>query len=412
MNILNVSTYDIGGGAAIAAYRLHRGLRAAGHDAHMLVARKMSDDWTVQGPSNGFAKALAMVKLPVAAAALRMQASGSVLGYRSMSLFPSRAHHRINAGLADVVNLHWVNDEFLSIEAIGKIQKPLVWTLHDMWPLCGTEHYADMSVWTQAAHASHTQPSTAPQKKLDRWVWQRKRKAWTSPIQVIAPSTWLADCARKSALFANQPITVIPNAIDTDRWDVVDKRWARDLLGLPQDVPLVLFGAMGGTGDARKGFDLLERALHHCTDRKMAFDLVVFGQSEPRQHADWGRPVHFVGRLSDDVSLRLVYGACDVLVIPSRADNLPNTGVEAQACGLPIVAFDVGGLRDIVSHQCTGYLAASEDCQGLAEGIAWVLGQGEGAFNLSRVCRQHALDHYAQDVVVGRYMHVYRQAVR
>jgi glycosyltransferase involved in cell wall biosynthesis len=405
MNILNVSTYDIGGGAAIAAYRLHQGLRACGHDARMLVARKLSDDWTVDAPSGGIAKALTMAKLPAATMALRLLGSAPS-GYRSMSLFPSCAHRRINAAPADVVNLHWVNDEFLSIEAIGRIDKPLVWTLHDMWPLGGTAHYTDISTWAGPAPSS---AQLAAASALDRWVWRRKRRAWRRPIHVVAPSNWLADCARRSALFADQPITVIPNAIDTTRWSTVDKRWARAMLGLPQDVPLVLFGAMGGTSDARKGFDLLTHALRYCAERKTAFELVVFGQSEPRTRADWGCPVHFVGRLGDDVSLRLVYGACDALVIPSRADNLPNTGLEAQSCGLPIVAFDVGGLRDIVSHQRTGYLAASEDCQGLAEGIAWSLGQGDGASALSQACRQHALDHYAQDVVVAQYLNVYRQ---
>lgn len=412
MRILNVSTYDTSGGAAIAAYRLHRGLRAAGLDARMLVARKFSDDWTVKGPAGNAAKACQLLKLPLSGLAMKLQKS-STPGYRSPSLFPSGAVQRaIDRDSAEVVNLHWINDEFLSIEAIGRIRQPLVWTLHDMWPMTGVSHYTAMSQGVLSPPSS-TQEARPILFDFDRWAWRRKQKAWRRPIHVVTPSRWLADCARQSQLLRHQPVTVIPNPIDTRMWDVVDKAWARSLLGLPQGVPLVLFGAMGGTADPRKGFDLLERALKHGAQRDRPFELVVFGQSEPRERGEWGRPVHFMGRLSDDVALRLLYGACDVLVIPSRQDNLPNTGVEAQACGLPVVAFDVGGLRDIVRHEQTGFLARQDDCAGLAYGIEWVLGLGDQrAREMSAACRSHALSSYAQDVVVRQYLDVYQQVAR
>lgn len=411
MRILNVSTYDTSGGAAIAAYRLHRGLRAAGHDSRMLVARKFSDDWTVDGPVGNAAKACQLLKLPLSGLALKLQKS-SAPGYRSISLFSSGTVQRaIDRDNAEVVNLHWINDEFVSIEAIGRIRKPLVWTLHDMWPMTGASHYTDMPQGVLS-------PSSGGDSRhmlfdFDRWVWRRKQKAWCRPIHIVTPSRWLADCARQSVLLRDQPVSVIPNPIDIRAWDVVDKVWARSILGLPQDVPLVLFGAMGGTADPRKGFDLLEGALQRSSLRDQHFELVIFGQSEPRQRGNWGRPVHFMGRLGDEVSLRLLYGACDVMVIPSRQDNLPNTGVEAQACGLPVVAFDVGGLRDIVRHEETGFLACEDNCQDLARGIEWVLGMSEPrARALSAACRSHALSTFSQDAVVRQYLNVYQQAVR
>lgn len=155
------------------------------------------------------------------------------------------------------------------------------------------------------------------------------------------------------------PIRVIPYPIDLNVWAPSDQAQARALLGLPDDQPLVLFGAMGGTADPRKGADLLLAALQ-CLPSQVAgtpleqLQLVVFGQSRPAQPPDLGFPIHYSGHLHDDLSLRLLYAAADVFVMPSCQDNLPNTGLKAHACGTPVVAFRTSGLVDIVDDHITG----------------------------------------------------------
>jgi glycosyltransferase involved in cell wall biosynthesis len=186
---------------------------------------------------------------------------------------------------------------------------------------------------------------------------------------------------------------------------------ARQILGLPADGHLLLFGTFGENSAPHKGFDLLQSALKHLRDQMDGLQLVVFGQNEPRKPIELGFPTHYMGHLHDDVSLRMLYNAVDVLVIPSRKDNLPNTGVEAMACGTPVVAFDTCGLPDIVKHQETGYLAKAFDTEDLARGVQWVLQDSERYAKLSTQARDDAVARFSYPVVARQYMQVYESAV-
>lgn len=229
-------------------------------------------------------------------------------------------------------------------------------------------------------------------------------------MHIVTPSRWLADCVRESPLMCDWPVSVIPNPIDTERWRPIDQTLARVLLGLPNNVPLLLFGAMGGSRDPRKGFDLLQAALQHLRGQIQGLELVVFGQLRPKDPPDLRFPVHYTGHLHDDLSLRVLYSAADALVVPSRVDNLPNTGVEAMACGTPVVAFDVCGLPDIVVHGQTGYLARPFDSEDLALGILWVLGDAERGAALGRAARARAEREFSYERVAAMYTEVYARA--
>ena len=209
------------------------------------------------------------------------------------------------------------------------------------------------------------------------------------------------------------PVSVVHNPIDIERWKPVDQRQARDLHGLPTDRPLLLFGAMGGGRDPRKGFDLLLSALSHLRDESKVrgLELVVFGQTAPKSKRDLGFPVHYVGHLHDDISLKVLYSATDAMVISSRQDNLPNSGVEAQACGTPVVAFDVGGLSDIVEHEHTGYLATPFDTEDLAKGILEVLSQRKFGC-LGSLARDRAVERFSYPTVAEQYQQIYHSAIR
>jgi glycosyltransferase involved in cell wall biosynthesis len=349
-------------------------------------------------------------------------------------------HHSFNAqntGLlshpivaqSDIVNLHWIgrllNNETVSIEEIGKLEKPLVWTLHDQWAFCGAEHYTSPPLPGETASSDERfadgySPASRPAHEsgpdLNRRTWLRKRRAWRRPIHVVCPSHWLADCARRSTLMGDWPITVIPNPIDLTVWAPCEQAQARALLGLPADPPLVLFGAMGGGADPRKGADLLLDALQRLRSQVAGtplqqLELVVFGQSRPAEPPDLGFPIHYSGHLHDDISLRLLYVAADVFVISSRQDNLPNTGLEAHACGTPVVAFASGGLVDIVDPQITGALAEPFDPHSLAVAIRWVLEDPQRRRQLGAAARQRAERLWDPARVAGFYAEMYRQAL-
>jgi glycosyltransferase involved in cell wall biosynthesis len=329
----------------------------------------------------------------------------------SPEVLRSRWPQRLNNSNADVINLHWIGYEMISVADIARFQKPVVWTLHDMWAFCGAEHFTEDFRWREG-YLRNNRPVHESGFDLDRWTWKRKSNHWRRPIQIVAPSHWLADCARQSALMREWPVSVIPYAIDTEAWHPVDKQLARKILGLPVDSPLLIFGAIGGTRDPRKGFDLLKGALDHLRGEIQGLELVVLGQTPPMKPTDLGFPVHYAGHLHDDISMSLFYSAADALILPSRQDNLPNVGIEAQACGTPVVAFNACGLPDIVEHKETGYLAKAFDTQDLAEGIRWVLADTGRRARLSSQSRNAAVAKFSYPVVAEQYLRLYETVAR
>ncbi len=300
----------------------------------------------------------------------------------------------------------------LSVGEIGRLNKPVVWTLHDMWAFCGAEHYAqdDHVSRFKRGYSRENSPESEKANDLNRRVWARKRKRWRKPVHIVCPSRWLASCAKESVLFAGWPVTVIPYPIDLTVWHPVPRAVAREALGLDPSARIVLLGAPGGLVDPRKGADLALEAFSRLVQRGDAPDqLLVFGQSAEAGHGEQPLPARFLGSLQDDLSLVLAYSAADVFVLPSRQDNLPNTGIESLACGTPVVAFDVGGLPDIVDHLRTGWLARPFDTENLAAGIAWVLGDRERAKQLGVAAREMAVHRFSGSTIADQYVAVYRE---
>jgi len=210
------------------------------------------------------------------------------------------------------------------------------------------------------------------------------------------------------------PVTVIPNPIDTDIWKPLSQSIARELLGLPAAIPLLLFGAVGGTNDPCKGFSVLQEALSRMRSEPMAKDieLIVFGEGEPRYPVDLGYPVHYVGHIHDDLTLRILYSAADVMLVPSAIEAFGQTAAEANACGTPVVAFDTSGLRDIVEHRRNGYLAEAFDPEDFAAGILWVyqkLAATKERFKAD--VRETAVKRFDYRVVAPQYQRILSRAV-
>jgi glycosyltransferase involved in cell wall biosynthesis len=377
----------------------------------MCVNVRASGDWSVKGPTSKLAMAMGRIRPQLVVPLRALLRTGNPI-IHSPAIIPSTWPQRLKAADTDVVHLHWVQGEMLSVEDIGRIRKPIVWTLHDMWAFCGAEHYTDDLRWREGYRPGN-RPAYESGFDLNRHTWQRKRKHWRWPMHIVCPSQWLADCVGASALMADWPVSVVPNPLDTDHWCPIEQRLARDLLGLPLDAPLLLFGAMGGGRDPRKGFDLLLAALEQlrAEPNLQEMQLVVFGQLAPRESPELGFPIHYTGHLHDGLSLRVLYSAADLLVVPSRKDNLPNTCVEAHACGTPVVAFRTGGLPDIVDHQRTGYLAQPFEPHELAAGIRWVLDDPSRRQALGHTARQRAVQLWNPARVAGLYAEVYRQAM-
>jgi len=283
--------------------------------------------------------------------------------------------------------------------------------LHDMWAFCGAEHVAWDDRWKDG-YRSNNRPNHESGLDLNRWTWNRKCKHWVNPLQLVTPSRWLGACVKSSNLMRNWPLDIIPNCLNLDQWKPEDKNSSREILGLPKDRRYILFGMHGGNAAHHKGFDLLIESLASLKTSFVNLELVVFGQMAPENEPNYGIPVRYMGNLNDDITLKMLYSASDVMVIPSRQDNLPNTGVESLACGTPVVAFNTCGLPDIVKHQETGYLAEPFNPQDLAKGIVWVLEDKARLQQLGLNARQHALEHFGNDFVANRYVAIYKKTIK
>jgi glycosyltransferase involved in cell wall biosynthesis len=372
----------------------------------MWVNKATAGDWTVEGPTSKVAKALSALRNHAVRPLTKTLKTGNPI-IHSPAIIPSQWVKRINDSDADIVHLHWVHGEMLSIADIGRVRKPIVWTLHDMWAFCGAEHYTEDDRWRDGYRRGN-RPLHESGFDLNRWTWRRKRKHWQQPMHIVTPSQWLADCVRTSVLMRDWPVDVISYPIDIDRWCPIEKKLARSLLRLPQNVPLLLFGAMGGGRDPRKGFDLLINALSELDTQIPSLELVVFGELEPESKSDLGFKIHYAGHLYDDISLRVLYSAADVFALPSRLDNLPLTCMESLSCGTPVVAFNVCGPPSMIEHKKTGYLADAFDSDDFAKGIKYLIDD-----SVSGVVRESARDYakifFEPRAVANQYLDIYQQ---
>lgn len=410
MKIIHISHSDSFGGAARAAYRIHKALQQQGIDSIMWVNHAQTGDYSIKLPTSPWHQTFNRIRLFLSRKLTKTLKNGNPI-LHSPALLPSGWPQRINASDADLINLHWINFEMLSIEDIARIKKPIVWTLHDMWAFCGAEHLAYGHRFMEG-YLPDNRPSYESGFDLNRWVWNRKLKSWKYPMQIITPSHWMAECVKKSVLMHDWPVSVVPNALDTSNWQPVEQHIARRLLELPIDGPIILFGALGGGRDHNKGADLLFDALNHLRGKMPGLQLLVFGERSPEKTPVIGFPIHYLGHLNDDLSLKLAYSAADVMAVPSRQDNLPTTGIEALACGTPVIAFNTCGLPDIVTHKKNGWLAKAFDTEDLAAGIQWILEDNDRKKELSKQARTDAVDRFSYPVVAKAYLSLYERVLK
>lgn len=405
--VLHLSSFDVVGGAARAAYRIHQGLLGIGANSQMLVQYKVGGDRAVEVTEG---KVITRGRSLIDSAPLKQYPQRQQLF--SPQWVPDAIASKVAQLNPDIINLNWVCNGFLRVETLAKLNRPLTWTLQDMWAFTGGCHYSQGCDRYQDSCGNCPQLQSDREADLSRSVWQRKAKAWKSlNLTVVAPSEWMAKCASASSLFKNVRVEVIPFGLDIAVFKPVEARVARELLNLPQDKQLVLFGAIDATGDLRKGFHLLQAALRNLSQSGWGdrIELVVFGSSKPDKPIDLGFPVHYLGKLQDDLSLRLAYAAADVMIAPSIEEAFGQTASESLACGTPVVVFTNTGLKDIVDHQQNGYVASYCDTEDLAKGIAWVLEDSERHQHLRHAAREKAEREYAMEVQAHRYLSLFHE---
>lgn len=412
MKVSLVNMYDLDGGAARAAHRLHGGLQEIGVASTYYVNKKSSDESTIIGPTTKISRAIASIRPSLNAFPLSLYSQREPSTFSTGLFSDTRLIKLLNK--SDVVNLHWFSSGLLSIEAISKINRPVVFSLHDSWLLTGGCHVPGKCERFFDSCGECPQLKSSHAFDLSRIVWLRKKRAWGGKqFTLVTDGRWLADNARKSPLFEGCNIETINPGLDLNRFKPLDKQVCRDVLGLPSNCSLVLFGAMSATVDKNKGYQLLLPALNHLSTEghSSSIRLLVFGASKSTGLTELNIPVHFTGRLHDDISLSILYSAADVMVVPSIQECFGQTASESMACGTPVVAFDTTGLKDSVDHEINGYLAKPFDITDLANGIKWVLENKDRWNKLSRNAREKAVKCFSISTYTNNYLNVFQKTI-
>lgn len=405
MKVAIISQTDAGGGAGLAAGRLHSGLRRTGFESQMLVSAlsSQSDCFTNKLPSGNrtvrIGRRILREVLPK-------------LGLRNLDALESFgwARHPEFAS-CDIVNYHNLHGDFFSYAALPRLTaaKPAVLTLHDMWAFTGHCIYSfECNRWKDGCGAC-LYLNTYPEIPRDatRIEWKLKKRAFQrSRLSIIAISRWMEQQVRQSYL-RNFPIYNIPNGIDLTIFRPLDRTQCRQLLGLPDNKRLILFAAADVT-DRRKGMDLLVQALKAISPAlKSKTSLLIMGKSVHFRELELGLDVFEMGYVHDDRLKAQIFSAADVFAFPTRADNLPLVLQESMACGTPLVSFDVGGVADLVRQGQTGFLSAAEDSVGFQRNLERILLDADLRSQLGRSCREIAEKEYDILLQVKRYTEVF-----
>lgn len=412
MRITHLNVWDLAGGAARAAYRLHTGLRRAGHSSKMVVQYRQSADPDVicfQPPSQPGIKLRRALKQRylVQQIGANSRVPGASLFSDDRSSQNAEVLRQIPA--CDVLNLHWMSGFIDYREFFGSLPEsiPVVWTLHDMNPFTGGCHFdSGCERFLQSCGACPQLGSSDPDDLSARSL-ERKRKVFSSPhgarIHLVTPSLWMQGQVTKSAVMAHLPCKTIPNGLDTEVFKPRGRAAAKHSLGIPPESSVILFLA-DWAGETRKGIGLLMAALQRFSNEALVHFLAV-GREMPS--VELGPRGTAIAVVDDDEKLASIYSAADLFVLPSLQDNLPNTALEALACGVPVVAFAAGGIPEIVRAGETGTLVPVGDVNGLGVAIAALLEDSEARLRMAERARQYAVQNYALEVQAKRYAELY-----
>jgi len=411
MKILIVNAMDLSGGAARAAYRLHKSLLDQNIESQMIVQTKASKDITILGHDSTIWKGLNKLRSIIDRIPVRFYKNRTKMLFSPSWLGFNNLIDVINKTRPDIVHLHWINHGMIRIEDLKRIKAPIVWSLHDNWPFTGGCHI----MWDCERYIDKCGqcPRLGSDKEndLSRWIWNRKRNVYNSldNLTIIGLSKWILESSQKSSLLINKRHINLPNPIDTSSFKPLDKAKARELWNLPKSKKLILFGAMYAIKDINKGYEKLKVVLDNLEDDNVEF--VVFGSGEPKVNPGFKFKAHYVGYIRDDIRLATLYSAADVMVVPSLQENLSYAIMESLSCATPVVAFNIGGNSDMIEHKNNGYLAEAYDTSDMAHGIDWIL-NNEKYSELCQNARKKVLNEFESSIVAKKYIKMYEDILK
>lgn len=433
MNIVLVNKSDRVGGAAVACRRLQKALIKTGADAKLLVQEKNDDDQTVEATGTGFWKKKKNFLFFVLERLyfLFYEASKEARFAFSPAIIGENIHENYLIRNADIIHIHWFNQGFLSLKSLKKLialNKPIVWTLHDMWAFTGGCHYSGdcKNYMDNCGNCPFLKKPS--EKDLSYKILKKKKKILKklvrsassqtdfpadANITFVTCSDWLKEKAKKSSLLKDFNVFSIPNPIDRKLFYPMDKKLIRQKLLLQNNKKFILFAA-ANIFDKRKGLNYLLKALKLAEKNSLKpadFEILTFGKSDSAVFNNLPFKINNLGVLSKVEKIAEAYNAADLFVLPSLEDNLPNTIMESLACGTPVLAFKTGGIPEMIEHKKNGYLADYKSVEDLKNGIDFFMNHPQPE-TLCKNSVEKVQQAYSEKVVAEKYQEVYQKVIK
>lgn len=415
MKILMLNTYDNGGGAANATYRLAEALRNNKIEIDLGVLEKKTDSEFVFEIKK--INKLNLIKIFFLKCYRKIifhffRSTNQI--HTSCDIISKVDINYINHSDYDLIHLNWIHQDMLSIKDIGKIKKPLVVTLHDSWFCCGAEHHPNViendNRW-KIGYYKNNKPNTTKGPDLCKIMWDLKKKYWKKINPVfVAPSNWEREVLVSSALFKNCYCEVIPNLINHKEFYMINEQDFRLKFSIPKNKVVLGFGAAYGVDDPRsvKGTYYLIKALELLPDKDRYF-LVIFGTSNERFTKHIQIPYLETGFITDNELLAKVYNSLDIFLNPSLIESFGLTTMEAMCCGVPSVAFELGGTMDIIEHKKNGYMAEPYSIEDFMKGIQYC---SQNIDKLRKECLLASEKKFNNQYAIYKYIDVYNFSIK
>lgn len=346
MKILHIGFYDSLGGAAKAMLRIHNALSKIEFvDSKILVVNKLLNNRDIYETSNLKFKFFFKITNQIKKIFLQ-----SHRDYKSFNLINTKfILNFINNYECDLVNLHWIGGEMISIKEILKINKKIVWTFHDMWPFLGINHYETKNTYFT--------------NKLNKYLIYQKHKLSSKRINVIAPSNWIFQKFNNNKTFDIGKSSIIPYPIDTNFWNTKIKNNYTEVFNFKENVDYILFTSNSGLKDKRKGFEDIIRITRYLSTKnfKKNLEFIVLGSKEVKREFNNNFHINFLPRIDNDNILKYFYINSSLTLLLSKQDNLPLVMQESMACGTPLITFDNGGMSDLITDNYNGFIIKNFD---------------------------------------------------
>ena len=376
MKILHVNFSDNYGGAAIAVMRIHKLLLRNKIDSSLLVSDKILNEPKTFSINKTSEKLKNIIKGSINRN-LKFLFKSKNKTTHSLNIIPSSLLCEINKFNADIVNLHWIGNETISISQINKIKAKLVWTLHDMWPFCGAEHYTNNKRFEYGYKLSN-KPTNETGLDINKYIWGKKTRYFKKIKKIIVTSSWMKNTAKKSFLFKDKQITEIPLPIDVNNWNYIENnKYIKKLLKIEQNKKIIVFGSDNYLKNERKGLKFYLNLVKKLNKDKYQF--IVFGENNHEEFNSYLKKLNIkkkilnVGKFKDELSLKIFYSSVDLLILPSVQESFGLIAQEGSIMGVPSVVFNNTGLTSVIDHKKNGYLSKANSNEDIYAGAKWCL---------------------------------------